>query len=119
MRGILRPDVRSGLRMTKEISLMREYSYYVYIMTNKSNTLYVGVTDNIERRLWEHKNKLVKGFTNKYNINKLIYLEEYNDITEAIYREKQIKGWAREKKMELIKTQNPEFNDLGKEWGWY
>jgi putative endonuclease len=92
---------------------------YVYIMTNKSFTLYTGVTSNILSRVWQHRNKLVKGFTSKYNINKLVHLEQFNSISDAIAREKQIKGWTRKKKIELIKKDNPEFKDLGKEWGWY
>ena len=66
--------------------------YYVYIMTNKSKTLYIGVTDNLERRVYEHKNKLIEGFTKRYNITKLVYYEETNDVQSAIKREKQIKG---------------------------
>jgi len=88
--------------------------YYVYILTNKSNTLYVGVTNNLQKRLYEHKNKLVNGFTKKYNLNKLIYFEIYQNINDAIKREKQIKGWIRKKKIALIKTKNPNFNDLSK-----
>ena len=98
---------------------MREYEYYIYIMTNKSFTLYVGVTNDLARRVWEHKNKAKKGFTSKYNIDKLLYYEEFDDIGEAIKREKEIKGWIRKKKIELIKTLNPKFNNLGKEWEWY
>ncbi|WP_028845137.1 GIY-YIG nuclease family protein [Thermodesulfovibrio thiophilus] len=87
--------------------------YYVYIMTNKYNTvLYVGVTNDLVRRVYEHKNKLVKGFTAKYNIVKLVYYETHEDIKEAIKREKQIKGWLRAKKEELIKTMNPSWKDL-------
>ena len=87
--------------------------YYVYIMTNKYNTvLYVGVTNDLVRRVYEHKNKLVKGFTAKYNIVKLVYYEIHEDIKEAIKREKQIKGWLRVKKEELIKTMNPSWKDL-------
>ncbi|HQA04288.1 MAG TPA: GIY-YIG nuclease family protein [Thermodesulfovibrio thiophilus] len=87
--------------------------YYVYIMTNKYNTvLYVGVTNDLVRRVYEHKNKLVKGFTAKYNIVKLVYYEIHEDIKEAIKREKQIKGWLRAKKEELIKTMNPSWKDL-------
>jgi putative endonuclease len=86
--------------------------YYVYILTNKSNTLYIGVTNNIERRLLEHHLKPVSSFTAKYKLNKLIYLEEFEDIKEAIAAEKKIKGWTRNKKTELIKTINPNFNNL-------
>lgn len=86
---------------------------YIYIMTNKINTaLYVGVTDNLVKRVYQHKNKLASGFTSKYNINKLVYYEIFEDITEAIKREKQIKGGSREKKIKLIKSMNPEFHDL-------
>jgi len=76
--------------------------YYVYIMTNKSKTLYTGVTDNLERRVYEHKNKLVEGFTKRYNITKLVYYEETNNVQSAIEREKQIKGWLRRRKIALI-----------------
>jgi len=86
--------------------------YYVYIMTNKSGTLYTGVTNNLERRVFEHKNRLVDGFTKKYNITKLVYFEETSDISAAIYREKQIKGWARQKKIALIESMNPDWRDL-------
>lgn len=89
-------------------------SYYVYILTNKSNTLYVGVTNDLKRRLYEHVNKLIPGFTSKYNLNKLIYFAEFNQIEEAITIEKKLKGWTRKKKIDLIKNLNPEFNDLSK-----
>ncbi|MFI3241198.1 MAG: GIY-YIG nuclease family protein [Alphaproteobacteria bacterium] len=86
---------------------------YVYIMTNKYNTtFYIGVTSNIERRVYEHKNNLVKGFTEKYNAHKLVYIEQYNLVTEAIAREKQLKNWHRDWKINLIKKQNPNFEDL-------
>jgi putative endonuclease len=90
--------------------------YYVYIMTNKSRTLYTGVTNNLERRVYEHKNKLIPGFTSKYNITKLVYYESGDDISVAIAREKQIKGWLRVKKIALIESVNPEWNDLSEEW---
>ncbi|MBI2338724.1 GIY-YIG nuclease family protein [Candidatus Daviesbacteria bacterium] len=89
-------------------------SYFVYILTNKSNTLYTGVTNNLERRMWEHKNKLIPGFTSLYNLNKLIYFEEFGRIEDAISAEKKIKGWTRKKKIALIKTINPKFKDLSK-----
>lgn len=90
--------------------------YYVYIMTNKSRTLYTGVTNNLERRVYEHKNKLVTGFTSKYNITQLIYYEETNDVQVALAREKQIKGWLRSKKIALIESINPQWKDLSLEW---
>lgn len=87
-------------------------SYYVYILTNKSNTLYVGVSGPILQRLYQHQNKLIPGFTSKYNLDKLIFFEEFNNPEDAIRAEKKIKGWTRKKKMDLIKTINPDFHDL-------
>ena len=91
-------------------------SYYVYIMTNRSGTLYIGITNNLIRRAYEHKNKLIDGFTKKYNINRLVYFEETSDVYSAISREKQIKGWIRKKKIELIEKANPKFIDLSEDW---
>ena len=90
--------------------------YYVYIMTNKSRTLYTGVTNNLMRRVHEHKNKLIPGFTSKYNIKILVYYESTSSIHVALEREKQIKGWLRMKKIVLIESINPKWNDLSKEW---
>lgn len=81
-------------------------------MTNKSKTLYTGVTNDLQRRVYEHKNKIIKGFTSKYNIIKLVYYERTESIESAIAREKQIKGWVRRKKIDLIESMNPEWNDL-------
>ena len=78
--------------------------------------MYVGMTNNLERRLFEHKHKLVKGFTSKYNINKLVYFEQSNDVQAAIAREKEIKKWRREKKNALVQKSNPEWKDLSQEW---
>ncbi len=86
--------------------------YCLYIMTNKSKTLYIGVTNNLARRLYEHKNKLFEGFTKKYNITKLVYFEVFTDPKPAIAREKQLKGWLRAKKVALIEGNNPNWNDL-------
>ena len=85
-------------------------------MTNKSRTLYTGVTSNLIRRVDEHKNKLIDGFTKKYNITKLVYYELTNEVTSAIAREKQIKGWLRKKKIALIESVNPRWKDLSEEW---
>ena len=90
--------------------------YYVYIMTNRSRTLYTGVTGDLVRRVYEHKNKLVKGFTRKYNIQYLIYYESTSNVYAALEREKQIKGWTRAKKIALIDAMNPEWKDLSEEW---
>ncbi len=90
--------------------------YYVYIMTNKSGTLYVGMTNNIRRRVYQHKNKLISGFTEKYNITRLIYFETFSDAYSAIAREKAIKGWLRKKKIELVEQTNPNWRDLSEDW---
>ena len=88
-------------------------NYYVYIITNCKNTvLYIGVTNNLERRVYEHKNKLIEGFSKRYNLNKLVYFEYLQDIIVAIEREKQLKGWIRSKKISLIESVNPNWNDL-------
>ena len=87
--------------------------FYVYIATNKDNTvLYTGMTNKLERQMFEHKNKLVQGFTKKYNANKLIFFDTFSLAKEVILAEKKIKGWTRNKKELLIKNKNPEFNDL-------
>ena len=89
----------------------------IYIMTNYLETsLYIGVTSNLQKRVWEHKNKVVKGFTEKYNVNKLVYYELTDSIETAINREKQLKRWHREWKINLIKEINPEFKDLSLDW---
>jgi putative endonuclease len=91
-------------------------AYYIYIITNKYNgTLYIGVTSDLKKRIWEHKNKVMKGFSAKYNVNQLVYFEEYDDINSAIYREKCLKEWKREKKLNLITENNPDWNDLYEE----
>ena len=88
-------------------------NYYVYIITNKHNTvLYIGVTNDIVRRIYEHKNGLLDGFSKKYNLYKLVYLEEYNNVNDAISREKQLKGWKRERKNKLIESINPNWIEL-------
>ena len=96
---------------------MKEYNFYVYILTNWNNeVMYIGMTNNLERRLHEHKHKLVDGFTRKYNINKLVCYEHTTDVHAAITREKEIKKWRREKKNNLVNTTNPEWKDLSLEW---
>ena len=90
-----------------------EKQYYVYIMTNKNNTvLYTGITNDLKRRVYEHKEKLAEGFTKQYNITKLVYYEVFQDSYHAIQREKQIKGGSREKKIELVNTINSQWKDL-------
>jgi putative endonuclease len=91
--------------------------YYVYIMSNKSRTLYTGVTSSLERRVYDHKRKVIQGFTTRYHITHLVYFEATQDIHAAVAREKQIKGWLRAKKIALIESLNPEWRDLSE--GWY
>ncbi|HUD45004.1 MAG TPA: GIY-YIG nuclease family protein [Patescibacteria group bacterium] len=86
--------------------------YYIYILGNFSQTLYIGVTNNLIRRVYEHKMGLVDGFTKKYNIHLLFYFEEFNQIEQAIIREKQLKKWNRKWKLELVQKTNPNFIDL-------
>ena len=88
-------------------------SYCVYILTSKPNgTLYIGVTNNLIKRVWQHKNNLVEGFTKQYGVHMLVYFEQYNSINEALLREKHLKKWNRNWKIRLIETDNPHWNDL-------
>ncbi len=88
--------------------------YYVYILTNKTNAvMYIGMTGDLCRRIYEHKNKMVEGFTKRYNVHKLVYVEEYSEANDAIAREKQLKRWVRAKKNSLVETINPNWDDLG------
>ncbi len=92
-------------------------SYFVYILTNRNNkVMYVGITNNLERRVIEHKQKLVMGFTKKYHVDKLVYYEETTDVNAAIAREKQLKGWLRAKKNLLVSSMNPDWHDLSEDW---
>jgi putative endonuclease len=95
------------------VPAMERKQYYVYILTNKKNkVLYIGVTNDLERRMFEHKNKLIDGFTKKYNLNKLIYYEVTGNVLSALEREKQLKNWHRDWKINLIDKFNPEWKDL-------
>ncbi|MFC1687158.1 GIY-YIG nuclease family protein [Patescibacteria group bacterium] len=92
-------------------------SYFVYIITNKYNTvLYIGVTNNLERRILEHKQGVVQGFSKQYRLKKLVYFEETSDVYEAIKREKQLKAWRSKWKEDLVKKHNSSFKDLSKDW---
>ncbi len=98
--------------------MARMPGYYVYILTNWNNkVMYIGVTNNLQRRLWEHQNMLVEGFTKRYNVHKLVYFEQTTDIQIALSREKELKKWRREKKNDLVESENPEWKDLS--LGWY
>ena len=90
-----------------------EKQYYVYILTSKRNgTLYIGITSDLIKRVWEHKQKLVEGFTKDYDVNQLVYFETHTDVYAALTREKQLKVWKRNWKLELIETENPDWKDL-------
>ena len=88
---------------------------YVYIMSSRSRTLYIGVTNDLRRRVAEHKNKTIQGFTRRYNVTMLVYFEPFHDIIDAIRREKQLKGWRRERKIALIEMMNRDWRDLANE----
>ena len=90
--------------------------YYVYIMTNNSGTLYVGVTNDLERRVYEHSQSTGRGFTKRYKLTRLVYYESTRDVRAAIQREKEIKGWVRRKKIALIASTNPYWKDLSEAW---
>jgi putative endonuclease len=96
--------------------MQSDHVYYVYILTNHSGTLYVGVTNDLERRVMEHKEFKIDGFTKKYRINRLVYFEETQNVRAALEREKQIKKWRREKKVMLIELENPDWKDLSELW---
>ena len=94
-----------------------QHQYYVYIIINKKDgVLYIGVSNDLERRMFEHKNKLVKGFSSKYNLNKLIYFESYQFVKDAIKREKNLKKWKRDWKINLIVEDNADWIDLSEDW---
>ena len=91
-------------------------AYYVYILTNRSGTVYTGVTNDLMRRLEEHRAGSADSFTSRYKLDRLVYFEETSDVRDAIAREKQIKGWTRKRKLELIRTLNPRWRDLSDDW---
>ena len=96
---------------------MKDHNYYIYILTNWNNkVMYIGMTNDLEHRIYEHKNKLLEGFTKKYNVTKLVYFEHTSDVNSAIAREKELKKWRREKKNNLVISLNPEWKDLSEEW---
>ena len=90
--------------------------YYIYIMSSMSGTLYTGITSDLEKRVYQHKHKLADGFTKKYNVDRLVYYEETTEIKVALEREKEIKGWRRSKKIDLIESLNPSWKDLAEDW---
>ena len=95
---------------------MQERSYYTYVMASRSQTLYIGVTGNLLRRVFQHKWKEHEGFTAKYNCDRLVWFEEHHEVSIAIAREKQLKGWLRSRKIGLIEATNPAWIDLSRDW---
>ena len=90
--------------------------YHVYILANRTKTLYIGVTNNLKRRIWEHKSGAIPGFTQKYQVHRLVHCEWFGSIKDAIRREKQLKNWRRSWKVDLVETENPDWRDLAREW---
>jgi len=95
---------------------MSRKTSYVYIMGSAGGALYIGVTNDIERRVWQHKKKQVEGYSSRFSTNRLLYFEEFDHPADAIAAEKKLKGWLRKKKLDLIRTMNPKFRDLGEDW---
>ena len=96
---------------------MRDHEYFVYIMSSHSGTLYIGMTNSIYRRALQHKSGEIEGFASKYHCNRLVYYESFDDVHRAIGREKQLKGWLRSRKIALIESKNPRWQDLAEKWG--
>ena len=108
---MLREESGEGYVFCEGLLSMKDY--YVYIMTNQyNNVMYIGVTNDLKRRVYEHKTGYFDGFTRKYNVHKLVYFENCHEVTDAIKREKQLKGWKREKKNALVETVNPNWKEL-------
>ncbi len=99
-----------------EMKNQGEWRFWVYIMASRSRVIYIGMTGNLEKRIWEHKNDLIEGFTQKYRCHRLVHFESFGDVRNAIAREKEIKGWRRSKKVALIEEHNPTWDDLSAEW---
>jgi putative endonuclease len=95
---------------------MREHAYFTYIVSSKSRTLYIGVTSDLLRRVFQHKQKSHPGFTARYNCNRLVWCEQFSEVSAAIQREKELKGWIRAKKVALVETANPTWEDLSESW---
>ncbi len=111
-RGMTKHTGQASFRRKEQVMY-----YYIYILANKTNSvIYIGVTNDLQRRVCEHKSEEIKGFTKKYHVHKLVYFEEFSDVNDAITREKQLKKWVREKKNQLIEAQNPSWDDLAKQF---
>jgi len=106
-----------ALRMAEQVVGVKEHQYFVYIVCSRSGTLYIGMTNSIYRRALQHKRGEIEGFAAKYDCNRLVWYEGYDDVGKAIDREKQLKGWTRAKKIALIESRNPRWQDLAEKWG--
>ncbi len=112
------PRMHQGvLPITVKLGAMREHEYFVYIMSSRSGTLYIGMTNSIYRRAPEHKSGAIDGFASQYHCNRLVYYESFDDVHKAIGREKELKGWLRIKKIALIESKNPRWEDFAEKWG--
>jgi putative endonuclease len=107
----------SAFAPTGQKTMPREHRYFVYILSSKSHRIYTGVTNNIARRVAQHKAGEIKGFTQQYKINRLVYFEVFHYIGNAIHREKEIKHWIRSRRVALIERENPTWDDLAEDWG--
>jgi len=96
--------------------MRKERHYYVYILGSYSGTLYIGVTGNLRKRVWQHKEEAIEGFTKRYGITRLLHFERFHEVLAAIVREKQLKGWTRAKKIALIEATNPKWEDMSRDW---
>jgi len=103
--------------MTDKIDFMKDHEYFVYIVCSRSGTLYIGMTNSIYRRALEHKRGEIEGFASKYQCDRLVYYESFEDVHAAIGRKKQLKGWSRAKKIALIESKNPRWEDFAEKWG--
>jgi putative endonuclease len=110
-------DIQTSLNPHISMITMRERCYYAYIVASRSRVIYVGVTNNIERRLTQHKERACEGFTATYHCDRLVWFQRYNAPAAAIAREKELKGWRRSRKIELIQRENPTWVDLSEDWG--
>jgi len=110
------PQTGSTIYIVNASWFMTSKQYYVYILSNRTRRLYIGVTSNLAARIWQHKQRTINGFTKKYNINRLVYFEYTENPMDAICREKQVKKYRREKKIALIESINPDWKDLAEDW---
>ena len=94
-----------------------DHNYWVYIVASRTGTLYIGMTNSLERRMWEHKSGAFEGFASQYHCDRLVYYESFDEVVKAINREKQLKGWVRRKKIALIEVVNPRWRDIAEKWG--